>query len=188
MNLALLMQNAHPHRVDGNDPRLLTEDDRIVHALRNTPTLPNEDRAQSVELVTKLMLETSSNKVRNAAAIFLTDVLGKAAAENIVRVLKRPGLAKAAGSLLFSLNDVEARLPLDLILDMIEQGSLEAQGEALTFLEDCRVDPFDAEQFAVAKARLSACLNNPASPAVAHAAEIALEYLNGLTPEAGQMS
>ncbi len=80
--------------------------------------------------------------------------------------------------MLFALNDVEACLPLDLLVEVIARGSLEAQGEALTFLEDGRVETYTDGEFERAQKRLRDLSNAAASDTTRDAARIALEYMD----------
>ena len=160
------------------------EDDRLVATMRDISPVPVREKQRVVMEVTQLLREVgTSPRVCNAAAILLTDLIGRDAQDDIVAVLRRPGSAKSSGSLLFALNEVGASIPLDLALRLIEGGSLEAQGEVLTLLEDGRVSPLDAETIFGAKATL-ASLKDHDDPKVVHAAEMALEYLDDLAPEA----
>ena len=74
------------------------------------------------------------------------------------------------------MNDIGAKLPLELVVDMIEQGSLEAQGEATTFLEDARLGSFDGRQFNAVEAGFSESLGANQHLTAGHAAELAIEY------------
>ena len=181
MNLAFLIENAHPAR----DPKgALTGEDRLVYALKNPPAFDEAQKPELVDLVTRVMEGAKSSPVRNAAALFLTDLIGQGATERIVNVIRQPGMPKSAGSLLFALNDVEASLPLDLIVDIIEHGSLEAQGEALTFLEDARIADRSTSNVEQAEARLRYAAETADSPKTRDAASIALEFLDELAPKA----
>jgi hypothetical protein len=184
MSLAFLNQHAHSPRASGIVPDM--SDDQLVAALRNCSPLPDDERVEAAAAISNVLKQTRSNPVRNAAAIALTDLIGAAATDTIVDVLERPEMASSAGSLLFALNEVEARLRLDLVVDLIERGSLEAQGEALTLLEDARLQPFTPDILAAAGDRLSAMLNRAGDTKVAHAAELAIAYLDDIAPETSQ--
>lgn len=184
MNLAFLIDNAPPLRSTGDDTRAVFDDDRLVHALKNPPAIEEAQKPELADLITQILESARSNTVRNAAALLLTDLIGRDATDRIVNVIRQPGMPQSAGSLLFALNDVEAHLPLDLIADVIRQGSLEAQGEALTFLEDARVDDFTASEFTRAETTLRDTADNAASNQTKEAASMALEYLEDLAAKA----
>lgn len=183
MSLANLGLVPIPSRGTPNRVRA-KEDDDLVSRLRSMPPVPEGEKPNVVEDVTRLLQgDSSSPKVRNAAAILLTDLIGREAASSIVSVLRRPGIGKSSGSLLFALNEVDASIPLDLAVQLIETGSLEAQGEALTFLEHGRIIPFAADDFDQALARLEA-LKGSQDANIANAVGIALDYMHDLAPDA----
>lgn len=178
MNLAFLIENAPPQFGTDRDDLGLEGEERLVYALKNPPPVGDAQKPELVELITRILGDTRSDRIRNAAAICLTDLIGRDAAKSIADVVRQPDMPRAAGSLLFALNDVEACLPLDLLVEVIARGSLEAQGEALTFLEDGRVETYTDGEFERAQKRLRDLSNAAASDTTRDAARIALEYMD----------
>lgn len=184
MDLAFLIENACPQRSPPGEGRSRTREDQLVYALKNPPAIDEAQTPEFADLVTRIMRDASSDTVRNAAAILLTDLIGRGATGSIADLVRQPGMPKSAGSLLFALNDVDASLPVDLLIDVIERGSLEAQGEALTFLEDARVEDFTAADIEQAKIKLRNFADTSAQKTDRDVALIALEYLDDLASEA----
>lgn len=182
MNLATFVTIARPN-YKGDGASKVVSDDDVIAALRE-PAFAAGDKPHVVALASWLLAETTSNRVRNAAAFFLADQIGAEARDHVLPLLKRPDLAQSTGSLLFALNEVGAKLPLDLLLQTMEHGSLEAQAEALTFMEEERIDPFTSEEGNVAKSRLAAMHRQTANAMLSEAAALALEYLDEYEPEA----
>lgn len=184
MNLAFLIGNARPQRSTPGEGRGGKGEDQLVYALKNPPAIDEAQKPELADLVTRIMKGAGSETVRNAAAILLTDLIGRGATGSIADLVRLPGMPKSAGSLLFALNDVEACLPLDLLVDVIELGSLEAQGEALTFLEDGRIDDCTARDVEQAKTKLRSLSSNSAQKADQDAVLMALEYIDGFAHKA----
>ena len=185
MNLAFLIENAHPPRGTDRSDHSGEGEDRLVYALKNPPPVGDAQKPELVELITRILGDTRSDRIRNAAALCLTDLIGRDAAKSIADVIRQPDMPRAAGSLLFALNEVEACLPLDLLVEVIARGSLEAQGEALTFLEDERVEDCTDGDFERARKRLRDLSNSAESDTARDAARIALEYMNDVISTAG---
>ncbi len=82
-----------------------------------------------------LLRATTSNRVRNAAAIALADMRVPDAASSIIDVLRRPDLAAWAGTLLFALAELDALVRLDVI----ERGAFESRAEVIIAVDEGRV-------------------------------------------------
>lgn len=156
-----------------------SEDDGVLAAL---------DRLADVELSPEvrfavacdIVRSASEDRARNAAAIALADLGDARAADAIAEVLRRPGMARSAGTLLYALLELDAALPIDLLTRMVIEGSYEARNEALTMMERGNVVPFDAE----AGRRSGEALSHVArasDPEAAEAAGAALDLL-GFAP------
>ncbi len=100
----------------------------------------------------------------------------KAACGSIVDMLRRPEIARQAGTLLYALGELGASIPLGLAVDLIEAGSYEARAETILFLQDGRIDAGDEADRLNAKAKLSD-LAKSRDPELAEAAAICLEIL-----------
>ncbi len=90
-------------------------------------------------------------------------------------------MLKMSGSLLFALNNIEAILPLDLIVTIIEEGSLEAQGEALVFLESGRITETTDDAVQASRQRLQDLSARTNDKNLKIAADIALECLDDIS-------
>lgn len=184
MNFATLVQFARTDKINFEHVLNVDDESQLVEALRSIPSeISSENRQDAVKAVERALRETTSHRVRNAAALSLTDMLGKGAADVILDIVARPELARSSGTLLFALNDIGADIPLGLIVNLIETGSLEAKTEALTFMEEGRVDPFSSEDENAAKERLNNLLIGSNNPDLAEAARIAIEILQDYKPE-----
>lgn len=182
MTLATLVQKARPsgHR-SARDREV--DEEGLVAALKGLPgEITEAERAQAVSVVNVLLRATRSARVRNASALALTDIAGKQAGPAIAAVLRRPEIARSAGTLLFALNDVEASLSLDLVVDMIERGSVEAKAEALTFMQEWRIEPADPVLLEAARVRLMELCQDDVEAKTAEAAELALNHLEDRVP------
>ena len=150
-------------------------DDAIVAMIREASDL-SASRRPTAEDVRALLVETRSNRVRNAAAVALADLRADGAADAIVTLLRSPGAAANAGTLLFALDELGGSLPLDVLLTMIEHGSYEARSEALGFLAGDRLTTDDDGDLLDAGDRLDA-LAGASDPDMSRAAAEALERL-----------
>ena len=150
-------------------------DDAIVAMIREAsdPGVPQRPSAQDVRT---LLVDTRSNRVRNAAAVALADLRADGAAEDIVTLLRSPAAASSAGTLLFALDELGASLPLDVLLTIIEHGSYEARSEALSFLAEHRLAVEDDADLVDIRDRLDALASAP-DPDTSRAATEARERL-----------
>ena len=107
-------------------------EDEIVSALEYVAQRPK--RAETVQLVKKLAAETRSAVVRNAAALALLDWQAPKTAQLMLELVARPETRGHRGTLLYVLNELNASVPLALILDVLAQDNYEARAEALALL------------------------------------------------------
>lgn len=143
-----------------DDPRLSLfaeaesrgDDDGVIEILDRVTT----DWAKRIADIQTVLLQTSSVKVRNAAAVAPVDMNAKAACDTIVTVLRRPDIAPEAGTLLYALDELGASLPLDVAICLIENGSYETRAETLLLLQAGRITPFETDARDAAVLRLSA--------------------------------
>ena len=118
---------------------------------------------------------TRSNRLRNAAALALADRHATGLAEHLTALLASPKMAKASGTLLFALDQIDGMLPAPAFLNLIENGSYEARAEALAFLADERVIGSNSDDGEDLVTKLSAVARSDDADA-AEAAEEALGH------------
>ena len=96
MSVAAIARMASPKPLDEKAARRLDSDD-WVDELRELPAkITDENRVQAVAGIKALLRLTRSSRVRNAAALALTDIVEAEAATAIATVLRRPELATSA--------------------------------------------------------------------------------------------
>ena len=85
------------------------------------------ERRQIVEIAEK----TDSSQVRNAAAIALADLHIEEADQVLTRLLRRPDTRGHRGTLLFALDQLNASLPLPLVVSLLLEEKYEGREETL---------------------------------------------------------
>lgn len=116
-----------------------TFDENARNAMRS---LTPADRSSQLENALIRSLDaTGDPRVRNAAANASSDIRSTAGAR---------------GTLLYALKQAKTALSLDELVDALVSNDLEACEEALSFLEDKLVNPFDHGDLARAIERLTA--------------------------------
>jgi HEAT repeat protein len=118
---------------------LTGNEDELVEALRHVKSEKSrrQDRANQV---LKILKETGSPRVRNAAAIALADMKVTTAKDELVKLLSRDATKYSRGSLLYALEEMKAQIPLTVLADIIAGDDYEAREEALRFLEHQKYD------------------------------------------------
>lgn len=155
--------------------RRLGDEDALVKTLDRITVMPSAIFYGWNEL-TDLLRDTRSQKIRAAVAMTLADLSIRDAAPIIISVISRSDVIRSSGTLLFALNELNASIPLDLIVSIIEVSSFEARAEALTFMEEIRVTPYKDADRVEAAHRLKAVQKN-SDLERADAASLALDYL-----------
>lgn len=126
---------------------------------------------------------TRSNRVRNAAAVVLADRNAEGTAERLLALMTSPEIAKAAGTLLFALDELGGELTPEAFLNLIAHGSYEARAEALAFIAEDRVTVGNARSDRDLIEKLQGFATG-SDPDAAHAAFEALEQIRRrLTPQ-----
>ncbi|WP_342151882.1 hypothetical protein [Methylorubrum sp. SB2] len=157
-----------------------SDEDRIVTELADLKRRPDDPVA--ADLAADILLRAASPKLRNAAALALADLDARGKVADIVSVLRRPGIGRSAGTLLFALGELEGTLPILVAARLIAEGSFEARAETLTLLEDCRIDASEGEAAAEEARRLLADLASSDDAETAEAAALALDYITSSRP------
>ena len=152
--------------------------DQLTPTLRNLLRgLSSADRTRRLDSALRERLEaTADPALRNALAVALADLRSPLAPEVIRVLLLSPRTRYHRGTLLYALHELQATLPLDLVLKILIEDVGEAQEEALTFLEEGRFDRPGAEDLEDVRTELRAAIEAEADAdrrAVLHdAAEI----------------
>lgn len=107
----------------------------VVEALREVPN--GRSGAAAIESIKKLASETCSAAVRNAAALALLDCGAPGAADLLIELVGRPETRGSRGTLLYVLAELNAKVPLPVLLDVFADDGYEARAEALGLLADC---------------------------------------------------
>lgn len=166
--------------VDSPVARALREgnEGNIVTALRRMPEDAAEYGAPVLAKEAGLLLRTTtSHRVRNAAAIGLADMRAPNAVSSIVEVLRESSMADSAGTLLFALGELNALVPLDVVVNIIEHGSFESRAEALIAMEEGRTTAIGAAKAREAHSTLKRFSEDGSEEERAEAAKEALGYL-----------
>ena len=154
-----------------------SEEDRWIEVLRslNEPTAVRDGWAG---FAAGVLMATPSSRIRNAAALALADMGAKDAGSSIVEVLRRPEVATASGTLLYALSELDASIPLSVLVGLIENGSYESRAEALSFLEEGRIDRPSEGEVEQARERLAFLAEHGDTPDGIEAARTALGFLD----------
>jgi hypothetical protein len=152
------------------------DEERLVAELRNVAA-EKSPRTARANLVLRILDETFSSRVRNAAALALADMHCKSAKGSLIRLLSRPNTKGSRGTLLYTLGELGAELPLPVLADVVVDESYEAREEALDLIRRGCVEG-SAGDLAKAQARLHAALAS-ADEERSQAIHRALEYLRG---------
>jgi len=125
-----------------------------------------------------LAMETSSPAVRNAAAIALADLGVDGTRELLIDLIKREETRGANGTLLYVLREMNAFVPLPVLIDiMTEDQTYEALEGTLDIIAN-NAARYEAGEKAEAISRMGPLLHSTA-PHTAHAAKLAISYLTG---------
>ncbi len=160
----------------GNEDQIVSE----LKSLRVGVSLQDKDTLSRDVL--DILQETSSARVRDAAAITLSELGITQNTMKIVDVLRRKDVARSSGSLLFVLNEINATLPLSVLMQVVEYGSFEARNQAMFFLEDGRFDRVHISDLNIAIAHLK-YLTKLDDQEAAEAADFARECLSDYANE-----
>ena len=118
-------------------------EDEIIEALRNGAGNPTD---ATIRTVKKLASETHSARVRNLAALTLLDCGAPDTADLMIDLVTRAETRGSRGTLLYVVAELEAIVPLPVLLDILVQDSHEARAEALGLLAAAEYPPGNVEQ------------------------------------------
>src|SRR5271165_1062082 len=86
-------------------------EDRIIDELQKVSSLRTRRKARA-SIVTRILENTESPRVRNAAALALADMRMTNAKEKLIDVLRRPETRGARGTILYALEELDVNVPL----------------------------------------------------------------------------
>jgi hypothetical protein len=150
------------------------DDDRIVGVLDTI----GRGGASLAELsrIRELAKKTRSPVVRNAAAIALADLNLDGADELLIDLIKRKETRGANGTLLYALREMNAYVPLPLLIDILtEDRTYEALEGALDLIAN-NAKKYRQEEKAEAVSRLIPLLSSTDAH-TSHSAKLARNYL-----------
>jgi hypothetical protein len=131
-----------------------------------------------LDYIIELARETRSPVVRNAAALALGDLKVDGADQILIDLVKRPETRGANGTLLYALREMDAYVPLAVLLDLIgDDCTYEALEGALDLIANNTGRYADSEKLE-AVARLRPLTLSP-EPHTSHSAKLAIKYLTG---------
>ena len=151
-----------------------SDDDRIVGVLdaigRGGASLAELNR------IMELAKKTRSPVVRNAAAIALADLNVDGADELLIDLIKRRETRSANGTLLYALREMNAYVPLSVLIDIItEDRTYEALEGTLDIIAN-NAGRYKEEEKAEAVSRLRPLLTSTDAH-TSHSAKLAIKYL-----------
>lgn len=105
----------------------------IVSALETISKAGNASPADTKK-IKELVVDTKSNDVRNAAAIALADLHVEDAVDLIISLLKTRETYKHRSTLLYALEELNAHLPIDVLVSILRNDPYGAREQALDVL------------------------------------------------------
>lgn len=105
-------------------------EDRLIEELRQIASRKSR-RQPRIALAAQILAQTGSPRVRNAAALALADMRAREATDALIDALKNPETKGHRGTLLYALDQLDAALPISLLVDLTAEDSYEAREEAL---------------------------------------------------------
>jgi hypothetical protein len=127
--------------------------------------------------IMELASKTRSPQIRNAAAIALADLGVDGADQLLIDLIKRKESRGANGTLLYALREMNAYVPLPVLIDIItEDRTYEALEGVLDIIAN-NAAKYDAEEKAEAVSRMKSLLTSTDSHA-SHTAKLAIKYLS----------
>jgi uncharacterized protein HemY len=132
-------------------------------------------RRSCVAQAVQILEQTGSLRVRNAAALALADLRASDAKDLLIALVRRPDTKGSRGTLLYTLGELAANVPLSVLTDVVAADAYEAREEALDFIRRGRV-VYSAEEYSNARKSLEVALA-AADQERSEAIGRALEYL-----------
>jgi HEAT repeat protein len=130
--------------VDSEAALVTEEDDRLIEELHNLKSQRSPRRVRADNAM-RILEQTKSHRVRNAAALALADMRAPGAKDALIRLPKRPDTIRARGTLIYALDELGADVPLPVLADIILNETYEAREEAVGLVAQDRIACSDRE-------------------------------------------
>src|ERR1700730_242412 len=128
------------------------DEGRLIAELRNLKS-QRSSRASRINKAAQILEQTSSSRVRNAAALALADLRATSAKDLIINVLTRSSTIGSRGTLLYALEQLRGNVPVLTLTAIIAHYSYEAREEALGFIANNRFES-SPDELAASRAKL----------------------------------
>lgn len=159
------------HMVPSSD-----DESRIVAELRRLKS-QRSFRDLRIAMALQALQQTSSARIRNAAALALADMKAHDAKDSLVALLADSATKGARGTLLYALEQLGEAIPLSILIMIITDDSYEAREEALFFLAKGRFD-CSSKELETVRAKLEALTTSTTDEERLQAVHRALDYLD----------
>jgi hypothetical protein len=170
------MSTAHPVAADALEAAFASgNEDLLVEELRKVDSHKSRQEAR-ITLVTRIPEQTASPRVRNAAALALADMRAQSAKDKLIDLLQRADTKGRRGTILYAIEQLDAIVPVSLLIDLVVEDVYEAQEEALNFMKRGQFE-CDKDQSQL-RCKLKAALAF-ADEERSYTINTALEYLTG---------
>lgn len=113
------------------------DEDKLVKELRQIKS-KRSPRQLRIRKTLDVLKNATSSRVRNAAAIALADMNSVEAKRVLIDLLTQPATRNARGTLLYALDELGAKIPADVLVELILHDSYEARQEAVNLIEKGR--------------------------------------------------
>lgn len=147
-------------------------EDLLVEELRKVKSKRTSRRLRERRVKT-ILERTGSARVRNAAALALADMRTPGTEKTLIALLRRDDIRDSRGTLLYALEQIGARVPLDCLAGVLVQDGYEAREEALALLAE-GMAKYDRHERLAARRKLERSLeaaDKGRSPAISKALE-----------------
>lgn len=166
-------QGMNIHRTKASMKR---QDEFEVVQTRRSADKQNASKAERLRIA-DIARSTRSPAIRNAAALLLADLRVEGARGILVALLKKPSTKNHRGTLLYALEELNADVPLLLLVDVIANEGYEAKEQALDLIGNGQ-SVGTPEELDKARSRLTAIARSKDIHA-SRSAKLALDYLRG---------
>jgi hypothetical protein len=129
-----------------------------------------------LDLIKELAKKTGSPLIRNTAAIALADLNASGAEELLIGLIKRKETRGANGTLLYALREMDAYVPLPVLIDILSEDHTYEGREGALDLIAANTERYSREEKADAVSRLRPILSST-DEHTSHSAKLAIEYL-----------
>ncbi|HRI51091.1 MAG TPA: HEAT repeat domain-containing protein [Pseudomonadota bacterium] len=121
--------------------------------------LAARNEASAAPRLLELLRTTDNPRIRNAAALALSDLRQPQAFQVLVDLLRDERTEKNRGTLLYALGTYDCSSILPLLVDLVIAGNFEVSLQALSLIQGIEIE-LDDRQWAACTARLRAALSS----------------------------